>query len=516
MSFDLVTLVRLFLTLVALALTVMALLAWRRRRLAPEAPTLALLILSAAIYSFGYAGEVAQTTLSGTLFWLHVEYLGIPWIPALWLLGARKQHRLGSRDSLLFAIPLLAFVAQQTTPLQHLYDHSMRLVARGPFWVMTVVRSPIAWLFIAYLNFALLYGAWLYVFGAPTSARRRVRWLMAASSLVPLAGYLVFLLGRSPWGLDLAPLLLSVSVVLAYIAVFRYGCIDLIPMAHSLVFQSIRDPVLVADLQHRLVDFNPAARQLLPCLATAIPGDNLEEALDEVPALAKVLAGMDSIQTLDLDTGGEQQHFNLRIFPLISDQERSGTAVILADNTAQVRLVHELRQTAETDALTGVANRRRFLAAFSRECARASRHREPLSVALVDMDGFKSINDRMGHLAGDRVLRAVADRILQSLRASDLLSRYGGDEFAILLPRTNLKGAIEVAERVRKSVAASPLEIDNQSISFSISIGVAAHTAAQKTDWEQLLNHADMALYDAKAQGRNRVAAWRKSTSSLK
>lgn len=514
MSFDLVTLVRLFLILVALALAVMALLAWQRRRMAPEAPTLALLILSAAIYSFGYAGEVAQTTLTGALFWTHVEYLGIPWIPALWLLGARKQHGLGSRDSLLFAIPLLAFVAQQTTPLQRLFDRSIRLVPRGPFWVMTVVRGPIAWLFIAYLNLALLCGAWLYAFGSPTSTRRRVSWLMAASSLVPLGGYLVFLFGRSPWGLDLAPLLLSISVVLAYIAVFRYGCIDLIPMAHSLVFQSIRDPVLVADLQHHLVDFNPAARQLLPCLATARPGDGLEEALDEVPALAKVLAGTDTIQTLDLDTDGKQQHFNLQIFPLISDKERSGTAVILADNTAQVRLVHELRQSAETDSLTGVANRRRFLAAFDRECARASRHREPLSVALVDLDDFKSINDRMGHLAGDEVLRTVANRILQSLRASDLLSRYGGDEFAILLPRTKLKGAIEVAERVRKSIAATPLEVDNQRIPFSISIGVATHPAAQKADREQLLNRADMALYDAKAQGRNRVAAWRKSAFS--
>jgi len=517
MSLSVVTMVRLFLTVVALVLAVMALSAWNRRRLAPEAPIFALLILSAALYCFGYAGEVAQTTLAGALFWLHVEYLGVPWIPALWLLGARKQHGLSSRNSLLFAVPLMAFAGEQTTPLHGLYDRSIQLIARGPFWVATADRGPIAWLYIAYLNLAILYGAWIYVFHPPASVHRRMqRWVMVASSLVPLGGYLIYLCGWSPWGLDLAPPMLGVTVILGYVAVFRLGCMDLIPMARSLVFHNMRDAVLIVDLRHRLVDFNPAARELLPCLATASPGDDLARVLSKMPALAEALLGPDGVRTLDLEAGGERQQFNVRVFPLLQDKERSGSAAILANVTAQVRMVHELRHSAETDALTGVANRRSFLAALERELARSARHSEPFSVALVDLDCFKAINDQMGHHAGDSVLLAVTARILQCLRASDVLGRYGGDEFAILLPQTDKEGAAKVAERIRTAVANSTLDVDDQAIQLSISLGLATWDAAEGVDRRQLLKRADKALYQAKALGRNRAAAWNGLASSRK
>ena len=130
-------------------------------------------------------------------------------------------------------------------------------------------------------------------------------------------------------------------------------------------------------------------------------------------------------------------------------------------------------------------------------------------MALVDLDCFKAINDQMGHHAGDSVLLAVTARILQCLRASDLLSRYGGDEFAILLPQTDKEGAVEVAERIRTAVASSTLDVDDQAIQLSISLGLATWDATEGADRRQLLKRADKALYQAKAQGRNRVAAWK-------
>ena len=515
MYFSVVFLLRVFLTALALILAVMAFFAWKRRRLAPEAPIFALLILSTAIYSFGYAGEMAQTTLDRAWFWLHVEYFGVPWIPALWLLGALRHNNMKSHPGLLFAIPLITFSSQLTNSMHHLYDRSVTLVPRGPFWVVSVERGPIAWLNICYLVGALLYGGWIYISRSTNSGRSVTqRWIMVTASLVPLAGYLIYLIGYSPWGLDLAPSMLGVTVVLGYIAVFRYGYFDLVPMAQSLVFNNMRDAVLVADLQHRLVDFNPAAQELLPCLATARPGDDLEHVLQASPELTQIMLGPEGTHRLDYEVGGEKQQFHVRVFPLYRDKRPSGSAAILANITSQVRLMRELRHRAETDALTGVANRRSFLAAFKRERVRSARSQESFSLALVDLDRFKAINDRMGHQAGDSVLLAITGRMLQSIRGSDMLGRLGGDEFAILLPQTGATGAMEVTERIRAAVADHPVEWGSETVSASISIGLVTHESGEDTSLRELARRADMALYIAKARGCNTVVAWSRTEDS--
>lgn len=510
MFLSIAVLVRLLLTALALVLGLMALSAWNRRRLAPEAPVFALLILCAAVYCFGYAGEVVQSSLAGAMFWLHVEYFGIPWIPALWLLGARNHYGLRSRYSLVFAVPIVTFIGELTTPLHKLYDTSLSLIPRDPFWVVEAHHGPIAWLNSVYLYCVFLYGAWLYLFKPSAQERDKVQaWTLVAASLIPLAGNLVYLLGWSPWGLDLAPMTLGASAILGYIVMFRLGCFDLVPMAHSLVFGSMRDAALVTDLRHRLVDFNAAAAELFPSLAAAKPGDDPAQVLRENPTLANILLGNAGNQRLTFEIAGEKRHFDVRVFPLCRNKRKAGWAAILAEITAHVRMVHELQEKADTDALTGVANRHYFLSAIEREYARAARRREPFSVAIVDVDQFKAINDNMGHHAGDTVLLAVAGRILRSLRASDLLSRYGGDEFVALLPETSKEGAWEVAERMRVAVAGNPVNVDQQVVHTTISIGLATQEPADRTGWEELLKRADKALYKAKRQGRNRVAAWR-------
>lgn len=510
MEISVATLVRAFLTLLSLVLAAISVLTWRRRRVAPEAESFTFLILSAAIYCFGYAGEVAQTSLDRAMFWLHVEYCGIPWIPALWLLGARRHKGLSGRTGLLFVIPLLTFAGQLTNSMHGLYDSSVGLVQHGPFWIVAVDRGPIAWMNLAYLNFALLYGAWLYLMRPQAPGRTRMQSLvMVGVSLVPLGGYLIYLFGWSPWGLDLAPLLLGISVVLGYIAVFRFGVFDLVPMARSLVFANMRDGVIVTDPQQRLVDFNPSVRTILPMLEKAAPGERLARVLRDEPDAARILSGREGTDRLELQVGREKRFFEVHMFPLFRDGVRLGSAAILADITAQVELLSELQHSAETDSLTGVANRRSFLAALDRECARATRYGQSFSVALVDVDRFKHVNDTLGHAAGDSVLLIVADRIMGCIRASDLLSRYGGDEFALLLPQTGRSGAHDLGERVCHAVAGSLIDgICDEAITVSLSIGLATLEPGQEPDWGLLLQHADKALYEAKAQGRNRVASW--------
>ncbi len=517
MYVSVVALVRVFLTLLSLVLAAVAVLTWQRRRTAPEARIFTLLVLSAAIYCFGYAGEVASASLGRAMFWLHVEYFGIPWIPALWLLGMQPQKRLNRGTPLLFVIPGLTFLGQLSNAYHGLYDRSVGFMARGPFGVVTVERGPIAWLNLAYLNFALFYGAWIYLRSPRTPGHSRSqRLIVVGASLVPLGGYLIYLFGWSPWGLDLAPLLLSVSVVLGYIAVFRLGVFDLVPMARSLVFADMRDGVIITDMRQRLVDFNRAAQQILPPLGKARPGEALGRVLHEFPDAVRALTGHEEAERLELDHSGQRLHFDVRISPLYHHNERVGFAATLANITPQIELLHELQHNAETDDLTGVANRRSFLTNMEREAARAVRYQQSFSVALIDVDRFKCVNDSLGHSAGDNVLFVVADRILGCIRASDMLCRYGGDEFAILLPQTGLHGAYELAERVRRTVAEARVEVGaEEPVCVSLSIGLATLLPEQPPDWGLLLKHADKALYEAKARGRNGVVAWEELKQSL-
>lgn len=165
----------------------------------------------------------------------------------------------------------------------------------------------------------------------------------------------------------------------------------------------------------------------------------------------------------------------------------------------------ELLLVASQDSLTGLRNRRSFMDAATRDLALANRHPRPLAMLMLDVDFFKSINDTRGHAAGDEVLRQLGTLLQAAMRESDLLGRYGGEEFCMLLVDVSLDDARRSAERLRQCIEEQPIYHDAQRIAVTTSIGVAAWHAGQSLD--QLLSEADHALYRAKAAGRNKVMA---------
>ena len=166
-----------------------------------------------------------------------------------------------------------------------------------------------------------------------------------------------------------------------------------------------------------------------------------------------------------------------------------------------------------TDFLTGWHNRRYLHTRIKEELARAQRHGTSVACLMIDVDHFKQTNDVHGHLAGDQVLRELAQRIEGQIRGSDTAARFGGDEFAILLPETGVAEAALLAERIRQIVCSAPIDLgDGRSLPLSLSIGVAALQPRReerdlKAMADRLLAEADAALYRAKAQGRGRVEA---------
>jgi diguanylate cyclase (GGDEF)-like protein len=166
-------------------------------------------------------------------------------------------------------------------------------------------------------------------------------------------------------------------------------------------------------------------------------------------------------------------------------------------------LTGRLRELAMIDSLTGVMNRRAFLDHADGEWVRHRRHNHALACAMIDVDGFKLINDTFGHAAGDAVLQHIGTLVRATLRASDLPARLGGDEFVALMPETGIEGAMTMAERLLARVAARPLVVLDQNFAATLSIGVAC--ADECGSLEELMARADRALYQAKKEGRARV-----------
>ena len=192
---------------------------------------------------------------------------------------------------------------------------------------------------------------------------------------------------------------------------------------------------------------------------------------------------------------------------IITEDEVRNVGVLGAIASAALEIawqIDEVSHRAETDSLTGLANRRRFDESLQRELSHSDRFGQPVSLVLLDLDHFKAINDQHGHEAGDSVLRAVARILADGVRTVDLCARFGGEELAILLPQTTAAGAFELADRLRRRLAGRPIRVDDREIKVTASFGVASYPEGVH-DRDALFAAADAALYAAKREGRNCV-----------
>lgn len=166
----------------------------------------------------------------------------------------------------------------------------------------------------------------------------------------------------------------------------------------------------------------------------------------------------------------------------------------------------KLSEVSNRDGLTSLFNRRYLEQSLIKEFGRNQRYGTPLSAVMIDLDHFKVINDQFGHLAGDEVLRRTATILSNGVREADTAGRYGGEEFMLILPQTNLEGAVKLAERLRQNVAEEKITFNNVTIRVTISLGIA-QARDDIASHEELLQEADVCLYESKKQGRNRVTA---------
>lgn len=222
-----------------------------------------------------------------------------------------------------------------------------------------------------------------------------------------------------------------------------------------------------------------------------------------------LLVGMIASCFLALD-GGDAQLYSLATVGATAAQLAPVllVAYITTMFSADIRYgLSKAKLLSETDELTGLFNLRGFTIATSRIFGQALRYERPACVLMVDSDDLKPINDKHGHQAGNQLLQRISRSINNELRHTDIAARYGGDEFIVLLPETPLKGALDVAERIRRAIAETAFEADSGRFQSTVSIGVAAYPEHGRT-LDAIVARADQAMYHAKKSGRNRIECY--------
>lgn len=178
----------------------------------------------------------------------------------------------------------------------------------------------------------------------------------------------------------------------------------------------------------------------------------------------------------------------------------------LAGNDFESQYHETMYAMMTRDGMTGVYNKRYLLECLEREIARCKRYQRPVAIAMIDIDHFKLVNDTHGHLVGDEVLKEFAERLGKTLRNDEVLARFGGEEFALVMAEADVHQAFDVAERCRVAICESPFDTQVGPLEITASFGVAAPVPSELTTPDKLMSDADARLYDAKHNGRNRVA----------
>lgn len=280
----------------------------------------------------------------------------------------------------------------------------------------------------------------------------------------------------------------------------------------SAIFENTQDALFLVDViderEFRYRKLNPTHEAMTGLTTERVRGKRPGEILDEENADAVLRRYRSCLEqrspvsyeeTLDLPSG--RKVWSTKLTPIIRDGRVVQLVGSAREITEEKALEAKLRKLSDSDSLTGIYNRRKVMEELDGGLQRSLRYDRPFSVLLVDLDRFKSINDRFGHSTGDVVLQRFVQAVHPILRATDTFGRWGGEEFIILLSETDKKGALQIAERVRKAVAESELIPELQ---VTVSIGIASLRGALR-DRDELVNAADEALYRAKESGRNRV-----------
>ncbi len=490
--------------------------AWRNRT-KQSAFAFLVAILMLLVWTVGFALEIAGVSLADKIFWANVQFAGIALLPPAWLVMV-IQYTGQARKTLKYVpfmgiLPLVTNIVIWTDAGHHFFRGNPYVdISAGPFpilvndyqWWFYWVNTPYGYSIFAG-TLILLLRSLLYT----SKIHRSQISILTAGMVAPLLVDALYIVGITPIpNFNFTPVAFSLSGLLIAWALFQFRLFDITPLARGAVIENMSEGVVVLDSRNRVIDFNPAAQTITGIEISQALGHPVEEVFCAWPELVLQVSSVSQAHVeIGIGDGVKRRHYDFRISPIQGERgQQVGRAFILYDVTERVRLFDEVKKAAREDGLTRVLTRRYFIELAQQEWKKARRYTRPLSLILFDIDHFKQVNDKYGHQVGDMVLVAIAKRCQECVRNVDLLGRFGGEEFVVLIPETALNGASQVAARLREEVAALKVNTEHGTVQITASFGVAEISPALSS-LDELIKLADDALYKAKDAGRNRVVA---------
>jgi len=509
----------------------LALLTWRRRAHNPVvAVSLVVVMIGLGVSSVADAVAVAATSqrtaaiaslailpgvgiATGAFACLAFGITHPQWTPRRWLVA------------LLLVEPVLITVAAMT-------NTSHLLVYRGSGAAGLTGSAgwgygPVFWWHTAYSYLAMVIGigfvAWGWWKAPPAFRQQRLTILLA--TLIACAANLVYLARGFGELLDPTPFGFAVAGTVIFYAIFRQDLFTFSPVARALIIDQIGDAIMVVSPGGRVLDLNPTAVDMLRGMNPDAPANLVGASAQGLFGENIVSPGAQETELL-VEFASGRTEYQVRASLLIDRYHRDlGTVFVARDMTEannqsrrlaaahgqlvrQVETIELLRadlaEQASRDALTGLHNRRHLVEEFASMIGAAEENDEPLSVALFDVDRFKSINDHYGHLAGDAVLVGLAELLGEQAPAGALVARWGGEEFLVALPGADPAVGLAFAEDLRSRCERNEIAVEGLMIRCTLSGGVAAYPGSGAT-MNDLFHAADASMYEAKNAGRNLV-----------
>ncbi len=496
--------------LVGLSFFVFFLYSLSKQRNSLSAP-FSIMCLAIAIYIIGYGLELQADSIEQIKFFLKMEYFGAPFMSAFWMLFSYKFHfkKKAPLNStlLIMLLPFLTLFLSVTNEYHHLIYTNVSAVEFNGYLLAKLSRGPWYFVNIAYAYSVQLFGivvffrAWRrtgYKFGTQSS------W-MFLGSIWPGLVNLIYIAGLSPLSLDLTPFGLILSAIFFYIALFRYDFLELKEIVKDVTFLEINEGIIVIDDKNRLIDFNKAGKKIFGWLELKHIGTDISIFKEG----KKILEQKNDLFEMKILNKVTQKYYEFRKTLLNENNKNVGSVYFIQDVSKQKEMIQALNDMANYDSLTQIYNRRRLMVEAEKELLRARRYGHFISVLMIDIDHFKAINDRHGHLAGDEVLKALAKACKDRIRATDILGRFGGEEFLIILPEANKENAIKAAEDLKECIANLEILLKNEIVKITLSIGIETAIIVEGNfSVDKLINNADMALYNAKKNGRNQISSY--------
>ena len=517
--------------------------AWMLSRRPPKSGihSMTLMLLGLGIWSFSYAMIALSPTLELKHIWLKLENIGILSVPVLWFFFTLKYTRLdkwlSGKPTLAFfwIIPAVSLVFLFSERWFHLYYTSTHVAMEsgGP---LIISRGPMYWVALAHAYLLNLIGVGVLVWRFVKSRlvyRKQMLYLIGAV-VIPFAINIIYQLmpGLLPFfsvPVDLTPFFFNVTAILLVASIFGLRLFDLVPIARDTVLEHIPEMVFVVDMHDRVMDANSMAQKWLGKSIEEMSGQDPVEVFRSWPQLLNRFFFTEYSRE-EIEIPGVPPHtLEVVVTPIYNRfNTLEGRVIVARDITERKALENKLKEVnvslqnqlneneslraklqeqAIRDPLTGAFNRRFFSEALDRESARVTRENSPFSIIILDVDHFKQFNDTYGHKCGDIVLQALANFLDENTRQGDIVCRYGGEEFVILMTDAASESAFKRAELFRKQFEETVIEYEGKRLTCAFSAGIAS-CPEHSDSGETLLILADQALYQSKAEGRDRVTVY--------